>query len=462
MNIIKKVLIPCLIVSVTLFLSIFFRLIPVNSLWKGYSVLYVPAATDNKIVTSCLEKSGCKDFISLYNQKLPFISPFLSVTSGKNNSYLLSRNNYFFDKDKSFVIYYIPENQKVHLEKAVSILLDNYQISSGVDSKSQFPWIIPLVSLILSLFFLYFSKFKIVYTLSIFMPLVFAFCFPFYSNSASVCLVLYGFFLVQKVWRRKGNVLYILQNPYILAFVVCPVFFTFTQSILGGFIFILSLASSFCLLDLFEMYEVKKDSKLLFCPVNIRSAKHMNIINLNNIKKSLYSAFALIFLVVINVCFSNVVSFTKTKGIFLPIPNAYHSKAEDLPILDDYITWSWNEITFPYKKLNSVYNAIPEENEVVTVPRYEKTANGIAEINQSVYCYNSDFKKSIIDDIDNLQYPAIEKLIKKQGSSFLPGFSESSSGKNSKDNIFILLIELCIPIGMTIFYLIKQKKDIYV
>ena len=157
MKYVKKFIIPLIISCATLILLFIFRSVPVAQLWKGFSVLYVPVNTDANVVLNTLSENGCEDVISYYNQNVPYVNEFLPIKRDASDAYLAGRNAYFFDKEHSVMIYYIPNTYIKNAVKAVSSLVNDYKIDAGLDAKSSFPLATPVICIIVAFLCFIFS-----------------------------------------------------------------------------------------------------------------------------------------------------------------------------------------------------------------------------------------------------------------------------------------------------------------
>ena len=63
-------------------------------------------------------------------------------------------------------------------------------------------------------------------------------------------------------------------------------------------------------------------------------------------------------------------------------------------------------------------------------------------------------------NIDSLEYPALEKLMKKQGRSKSVSYVEKSNGGNSKDSrsLILILITIGIPILLYLYYTVTGRR----
>lgn len=460
MEYVKKYIIPLFTIVAVFALLFILRTVPVSRIWKGFTVMYVPADTDGRLVLKTLQDNGCKDVISYYNQKVPFINEFLPVKADSSDAYLSGRNGYFFDKDRKVMLYYIPDEYSRGAQKTASTLINQYNIDTGLDCKSSFPLLTPIICIIAAIIFFIFCEQKLVFLLFAIFPLTFAFSMPFYTNAAAVCLFLYAGHICQKIWMRKGALSFVRKNMIVLIFAGFALITAFFASFVSGFMFMLSGAGSFCALLLLHNYQVEQDLKRRFQPTLIRPARFMNMINVRVIKRSLVCAASCFVLFVLYITSVNVFSISKSQDLSFPMPTRYNVN-NGIPSLNDYIIWSWNTITMPYRSLNDVKHEVPQEGESVVIQRFTNTENGIKASEEVIWCFDSDFRKEVVNSIDMLDYPAIEKMMKVQESGFSVDFSYAAGEKFSKSNCILLLVLIILPCGMTIIYLTGRKKHGY-
>lgn len=457
MKYVKKFIIPLIISCATLILLFIFRSVPVAQLWKGFSVLYVPVNTDANVVLNTLSENGCEDVISYYNQNVPYVNEFLPIKRDASDAYLAGRNAYFFDKEHSVMIYYIPNTYNKNAVKAVSSLVNDYKIDAGLDAKSSFPLATPVICIIVAFLFFIFSKNKLPYFVSCIFSLIFTFTMPFYINAAAVCIYFYVVFMMQILWNRKGNIKYLLTKPLIVILITISLVSSFFVSFVSGILFVLCIASSFLLLVVVKSLSDIKDSKLRFNPVPIRPAHLMNMINIKSIKKIFISVAGSVILFVLYITSVNVFSISNSQDLSFPMPTSYNEQT-GIPVMNDYLVWTWNAVTKPYRSVNSIQTEIPAEGETVTIQRFVNSSEGIKTKEEVLFCFDKDFKKQVIDAIDDLNYPAIEKLMKVQDEGFSVNYSYGSGEKFSITSVIIMLVMILLPCGMAIFYLSGRRK----
>ncbi|MGN0739949.1 MAG: hypothetical protein ACI4LX_07240 [Treponema sp.] len=457
MNYIKKFVIPAVFAVFIIILLAVLRTVPVSKLWKGYSILYVPNGTEPGIVLNTLQENGCKNVISYYNQKVPFKNSVLPVLPSSSIKYISGRNAYFFDEAHNVMLYYIPDEYGRNAEKAAADLIKNHSIDAGLDCKSSFPLVPPVICVCAALFFFIFARHKLVFFAASVFPVLFSFAMPFYTSAASVCIALYAVFLCQKLWRRKEAVKYLLNNYFVLILFIVSVAASFFASFVSGLLFILSLAGSAILLHLINGVCTEREKKMRFRPVLIKPARSVNMMSDSAVKKSFAFEAAIFLLSVFYITSADVFSISNSQDLYFPVPTRYNTES-GIPALDDYVVFSWNTLTMPYKSLNESYSEIPEENECITVQRFKNTDEGIRISQETVYRFDSEFRNEVISLIDGLDYPAVEKLMKKQGNDFFVDYSAGQGEKFSRASLILMLILIIIPCGLTIFYLTGRKK----
>ena len=155
----------------------------------------------------------------------------------------------------------------------------------------------------------------------------------------------------------------------------------------------------------------------------------------------------------------NVSSFSNSASMpSLPAPVA-HSDGE-LVQLSDFVNWSWNTVTFPYKKIGEGSDSVPQEGEVVSINDYQQAANGkIVRVSTPAFVFNSDFKDSVYKSIENLDYPALEKMMLRQGKNASFGYAKKASASNSERfGSLLLLVFITLTAALGINYILGRKR----
>ena len=74
--------------------------------------------------------------------------------------------------------------------------------------------------------------------------------------------------------------------------------------------------------------------------------------------------------------------------------------------------------------------------------------------------YNEDFRQKVDKEIDGLEYNAVEKLIKKQGSDVSVVYRNSGESRGQTDGLGLILILVCIfvPVFLLLVYVLKSGR----
>mgnify|MGYP007069918993 CR=1 FL=1 len=455
---IKKI-VPFLICFLVFVLLNQFKTVPMSQLWKGYRVLYVYSknVTEDDVL-AILEKHGCADVISRSNQRLPVVSSVAPVQAQDEDSYIFRRDSFFTDKSNSAMLFYIPETHASRLEKAVRELSAFQGTVAGTDGKSSFPWVAPIIVLAFFCLLFAFAKNRVLFTLgSVFMILL-AFCRPLYSVSAGSALFVFAFFLFHRLWNRAGFMRTCLNSPYISVLALSPVLVILFASPLDALFYVLSALASLSLVYLFRAVEEKRERSYSFQPVLIRSATMIPVVGRIGIR--LFSALVLcVALIAGAYAFSGTVSSLTESSSLPALPSPVASSSSELPDMSDMVVWTWNTVTFPYRKIDDNAARIPAENEAVTITDYIEADGKIVPVENTAYVFNAKFREMIYDSVASLDYPALEKLLLKQGKNVHYGYSKrSGSSASEKFAPLILLVFIAVPVVLGVYYIVGRKR----
>lgn len=446
---VKKMLIPAGIAAVSIVVIFLFRTVQSGSLWKGYRIIYVSADCDNKYAESVIEKAGCSGIIDLASQYIPLTlsadTPEVSLAAAgaaEKDGYLSRRTAYFFDKGGKYQLYYVPEGQTEKAESAVQSFLQA-GIGAGIDTQTDYPWMIPVICVLFAVFLVLQAAHRAVFACFSAVPVFFSVCMPFYSAASSVCLLLYALFLVQQVWGRKNAVGFILTNGTVLFFTVSAIVIAVMTSVSCGLIFADAVAGTGAVVYLLIQAEQKHDKKYPFIPVMIRAADAA-LFKTKKAKRGLEACAA--FIVVLTGILLLSADFSHVSKR-LQLPSARTGNITDgLPSLDDYVAWCWNARTLPYRSLHSPgereMQQKPKEGDSVVFTHYADSDKGITE-NDTAMKFDASFRKEALAQIDELNFPAVEKLLKKQGKAHA-GYAFSASGGGTA-YLLLMIISFCIP-----------------
>lgn len=435
-----------------------FRTVPVSRLWKGYQVLYVSSQElSENAVLAILQKNGCRNVISRNSQRIPVVSQFSPVQLQGSDSYLTRRGAFFTDETHTLSLFYVPEAYSSALDKSLRELAAFQNTKAGTDGKSSMPWIPPLFCLFFCFVCFIFARKKLVFMAGSAYLLLFAFSRPLYTVAAASCMNLLGLFLLNGIWRRTGFVKTFLNSFYVISLMLLPVLLLFLSAPSNAFFYILATAASFCVLYLFNCYEDKKEVRFVFNPVYIRNSKMIPIMGRTGVR--LMMGLAVFVSILFFASFSvGKIGHPTVSSTRPALPAPVHSEEAKLPSIDDFTVWCWNTVTFPYRRYGESFNPAPTEGESVFMDDYVENDGRIEEISTPVYTYDDAFRDSIYATIEGFDYPAIEKLLLKQGKNVQFGFSKSSGTASEKFSGLILLVFILVPAFLAGYYIIGRKK----
>ena len=445
----------------SLILIISFRSMPSGKLWKEYNVLYVPVDADDSKIVLALEQCQIKDSVYLSGQFLPIalnensieISMLRLNYGSKDYSYLNHRNSFFFDKAQKYRLYYTPAEYKAKLSEAVQVI-ESYGIPCGTDSSASYPWVLPLVTLLLAVMLFLFVKNKFVFASGTIIPLVFLFNNPFYPIATATCLVLLCLFFVSNVWRRRGAVSWLISRRFVPAMLAVSFVSAFSGSLISGFLFIAAITGTCsALLEIKEIEDLIR-SKKPFIPVLIRPAKSISIFAGKAFTILGVSTSAAI--LIIALFFLTSTDSVKSRSSKLLLPSASSIHNEELPQFEEFYRWNWNVRTAPYKSLNANNSNQEDFIEFSTFTEHPET--GIISEQIETMHYDDSFRKEVYNGIDSLKFNSVEKVMKSEGADFTAGYSALSS---SHINLFgIIMMFICLFILLFIYFSIIIRKGI--
>ena len=462
----KKILLVLFSLSM-IFVFFLFRSIPVTQFWKDYRILYVftENLSENDILT-ILEKNGCDSVVSYGKQKVPLLSPIAPVQIQDNSSYLLRRNEFFMDKNHKALVFYVPENYASGLERTIRELSAFQGTDAGTDGKSSFPWRPPLISFAFFLFLFYFSEKRNLFFLGSISFIVLSFTRPLYALSAATSLFIFGFFLFHRLWGRKNFVKTNLNSPYIMIFWLSPILVLIFSSPILSIFYVLALFSSASLVYLYRICEKKKNASFAFNPVFIRSAKMLPILGRNGFRFLLVLLGAIAAIFAVFSISGNVSNFAASTSLpSLPSPVA--RSQEELVSIKDFAAWSFDALTFPFKKIGSENldsNSYPQEGEVVAITDYIEETNPdgtsrIVPVRTPAYTFDSEFRENIYKSVEKMDSSSLEKMLLRQGKNACFGYAKS--GGTSTTEKFaspLLLIFVALVLALGINYILGRKR----
>ena len=116
--------------------------------------------------------------------------------------------------------------------------------------------------------------------------------------------------------------------------------------------------------------------------------------------------------------------------------------------------------SFPYRSMNEKTDGEVKENDSLVIPRYEVVDDRIVETEATLMTYNEEFRDGVDKEIDMLNYGAVEKLMKKQGSDVSVVYRNSGESRGKTDGLGLVLILTClfVPVLLLIIYVIKSGR----
>jgi len=462
MSINKKLIISSSVFLITFFSIFFSRTLPQTQLWKGYKVLYVNSSSlSEENIYSILLKNGCDKTISRLNQKIPIYSPLAPVQVQKKDSYIYKRNAFFTDKSNSFKVFYVNDRQIEGLKKSVDEINSYSNSYASTDGGVSFPWICPIIALMFFSFLLYKSKYSIEFLLVSISLVFLSFTRPFYSVcSASILVMLFNFF-AGKLYGRS-NLAKDLKNAFILfPFLAVPFLFLFFSSFINSFLLFCAFTCGWSALilrnSLIDFYNVYKNYSL-FSFSYIKKSAALKLINKNNFKVLLISIVFIVVFFIVYVLTSNF-SYSQISGDAPELPGPVTNTDDSiLPSVNDFMDWSWITISFPFRKMNDNYEYENLTGQTVEVPEFTIEDNKILAHNTKVLTYDSSFCSSIYDKIDKLDYPAVEKMMIKQGKNSNFNYTKNTGSSSERGVIISLIFFALVPAFLYLYFITGNKK----
>ena len=461
MNSIIKSGIAVFIFLVSVLLMALFRIVPVSKIWSHYSVLYVQDSVSEQEVIDLLTSHGCSDVIALSVQHVPFVSSITPVNP-LSSDYITRRSEYFFDQTKTYRLYYIPASQEKQTAASLSALQDELKVSAGVDGSLQYPFVVPLVCMLVFGVLIFLSRNRLVFFAAGLAPVLCSFCVPLYPAAAAVILFIAALFFAERLWLRDGTLMALVKSVYIDVLAVVPVVI---MSLLSGHAILLYLLSLLaCVAAIYGMWQltVILDSRKAFTFVPIFSAFQIPVMGRKKSYVLISLTVPLLALLLFFLLSARFMPASSVQSICIPSPLEDSDGGEMLVDMNDYFSWAWNTVTFPYKNLNEPQTASVKDGDSVVIPRYAKTDAGVTKTYETVFTYDSSFRKELIDGILDSESPAVEKLLLSEGSSVRVGYRTKSQAKTSTDSVslVLILVALSIPVLLYAYYYFVGSRRI--
>ncbi len=440
-----------------------FRSLPVSKIWNKYSVMYVSASVDEETVLSYLKNAGCYNVISLSNQQAPISSPYVKYGNTAQDSYLENRLMYFKDRNSLYNLYYVPENQQKDVQRAVKNIIKQLKVPAGLDGKSHFPAAVPLIVLGVYAALGLMARHKGAFFASGLFLLLLPLVMPFYVVSAGCCLLYLALFLQNILWGRREEYKATFRSISIDVLIFSALALFFGQSLVCGFMGLISFVCTIALFLVSKSLYRKIEAARPFSFLLIFSARQIRVMGAKNLRCTAGMTIPLLIILVLFVISLNTTVSTDAKGISIPAPVTAPDSGKTLPVLADYYAWAWNTMTFPYRKFPSSGSKSPSAGDSIRIPRYVQTDSGIQEKDELVFEYNHDFTDKIKKGINNLNYPAIEKLMAAQDDQIQVAYSDASlegSRRQKRPGLTVILLILALlepPVLFAVYFIGRRK-----
>lgn len=449
MKVIKKIVPVILAIAISVLLIIF-RTMPSGKLWNDYSVLYTDKNVSDSLVLEAFDSFGVQNVVCASNQDVPYVftNEFLDRMTIQINSdfedfkYLKDRQHYFYDKSQAYRLYYAPARYKKNLAGCASYIETATGLKAGIDSSSSYMRLLVIIFAVFVIILTVLSKNKVLFISGWIIPAIYSFCFPFYSSVIASCMLVLCIFFFCNLWKRAGAFKVMYKRFFIPAILLLSVVLSFSATLSAGFFYLLTVLGSASVLLIYFYMEELYLSKLSFHPVMIRPAKMLSPYG-GKKKLVLLSALCATGVVIIFFFVTSAGTFSLDSSS-LQLPADSNQKDETLPQLEDYYFWNWNVKTYPYRSLNQK-NA---DEDVTVYPRYVLSDGKITD-SQDVMVFNDSFKRKVYDQIDELNFDSIEKVIKSQNDDFVPGYK--SSGAYQVNIFSIICMFVCFSMLLFIY-----------
>lgn len=443
-----------------------FRSMPVAKIWSNYSVMYTDNSVPEATVLFYLEQAGCRDVISLSGQKMPPLSQFVMPES-IDGTYLTERLGYFRDESSSYQLFYIPEQYQEKAKSAAVALIKGTGAEAGLDGHEQYPWLVPLISVVTYLLLTLASKKKGVFMFSAILPLGVALSQPFYTVAAAVCLSLVAIYLINGLWIRRKFFTAVFRSFYIDILIAASLAIPFTSSLTAGLLGAGAFFAVFMAFIFLKALHEYREYRSSFSFVPIFSAWQIPVMYRKTAGYVLGSVIPLAALLVLFLASTLVTTTSSMSGLSVPSPVLYGQKSNGkrLPDENSYFSWVWKTKAYPYKSLNDKSEIKdPQDGDKIVSSHFTETSRGIVKSEDIIYTYNSKFRDKLKSEVRNFDYNAIEKLMVLQDESttvsYNTGIESKSDSQHNTMNMFLLFIAIAVPIILYgVYFGFGRKKN---
>ncbi|MDE6736872.1 MAG: hypothetical protein K2J50_05155, partial [Treponemataceae bacterium] len=350
-----------------------------------------------------------------------------------------------------------PAGQDMALSRALDELQAGPGAVAGTDGTAAFPWASPIVCAVFALVCIVCARQRLAIAPALLFLLAFALSRPQFTTGAAVCLASYGFFMLQKIRGRHG----FLKGAFSPLVVIClfaPVVLLFVSSPLNVLFYVVALVAGGAALVLVARLKTVYDGKRNrhpFAPVLIRGARFIPLIERRDVKVIALLVFATAVMLLVSLA-GTMVQSPVSEGIVPAVPAPVAGSAR-LPDLDDFLAWSWQTITFPYRRLSDGNAQSPVDGDTVVMPEYAEENGIITEREKTAFVYNGAFRSSVYDSVRHLPYPALEKMLLRQGKDARYSYARGGRSASERFGPALLVVFMLIPAGI-IGYVVLVRR----
>ncbi len=439
------------------------RIVPTAQVWDKYNVLYVDIQVDVDTVRNILENENISNVLYPNHANFPLPSPLAPVQYHQfktDFTYDDMQMSYFFDREKNYHLYYVPQEHVRHLYEAFA----GFEYAWGIDSQSTVPAFPFLVSALVIAILLYFTKNKIYFLCILFPYMLYTIVAPFYHSGVAVCLFSLAVFMLQKYWNRQFYIETIIKNAFVIVSFSLLCISSILLGIRGFALFIFASLLSASLLYLVSRYKQHKFQKYAFKPIYIHTAKTIRIHNIYNVKYMLIGIFAILILTVF--ALTNIQPLKKNikKALHIPSPSGYTVEQgfsaqayqevvleegnRSLPDLTDFISTAWHFETYPYLKLDDSTTSMVLPGETVERINYIQNGFFLEEYVETIALFDDAYIQKILNNSLIAPNAGAEQLLANQR-----GFTRVNYSQNGT---------ITSPTGAIVFIILSCIYSIYI
>ncbi len=447
-----------------------FRIVPTSQIWEKYNLLYVDVSVPVQDVKEALISNGIDNVLYPDHAHFPKASPlapvqYYSLTSGF--SYEQLQTSFFFDKDKNYNLYYIPDEYQRDIQK----ILSKTSFTWGLDTQAHLPALPFIISFILASFLFYYCKNKVFFACIQGPFLLYTLVAPYYHIAASVCIFSIAVFYAQRIWGRDHFKQQIMRN----IFCIIALSFLCIGSILLGFkgmlLLIFTSLTAVSLAYCNYYLTLQRYSASFFQPIRIHTAKSITI-RFNKLVSisSLVVLFLLTLFALINI--QPGVKNTE-KALQFPSPSGYTVSGnfsansyekillvEDekiLPDFTDFISTAWHFETYPFIVLSNNEAKMVKPGDTIERTDYVKNGYALEERKEVVAIFDDAYIQRILSSALASTDAGAEKLLASQDGFTRIEYASSGTAVSARGGLIFLLLIFMYYAYVFIMQLLKRR-----